>query len=150
MSDFVAPIALRHADSDSDVAACFPAMAQLRPHITDPAELVTRLRRQRAEGYHLLAGWRGDVVVAAAGYRFVESLIHGRFVYLDDLVTLESERSHGIGAQLIEAVANEGDKSGCARLVLDTGLANVLAHRFYYRQGLLAHALRFSRPLNQQ
>jgi hypothetical protein len=31
--------------------------------------------------------------------------------------------------------------------VLDTGLDNVFAHRFYYRQGLLARALRFSRDL---
>ena len=150
MSDFAAPIALRHAESDSDVAACFPAMAQLRPHIANATELVGRVGRQREEGYRLLAAWRGEVVVAAAGYRFVENLIHGRFVYLDDLVTLESERSHGIGAQLIEAVASEGDKSGCATLVLDTGLANVLAHRFYYRQGLMAQALRFSKPLNPQ
>ena len=49
--------------------------------------------------------------------------------------------------RLLEAVADEGRKLGCSRLVLDTGLDNVLAHRFYYRQGLLARALRFSHDL---
>jgi hypothetical protein len=30
---------------------------------------------------------------------------------------------------------------------IDTGLDNFLAHRFYFRQGLLAQALRFNIPL---
>ena len=137
---------LRHAEDDAEIAACFPVMRALRPHLADAAELVARVGRQRAAGYRLLAAWRGDTPVALAGYRFEENLVHGRFVYVDDLVTAEGERGHGLGARLLDAVAAEGRQQGCDRLVLDTALDNVLAHRFYYRQGLLARALRFSRP----
>ncbi len=42
---------------------------------------------------------------------------------------------------------DEGRSLGCKKLVLDTGLDNALAHRLYYRQGLLAQALRFNIPL---
>jgi GNAT superfamily N-acetyltransferase len=140
-------ITLRHAETDEEIAACFPVMAQLRPHLADAAELIARVGRQRAAGYRILAAWRGGVPVGLAGYRVAENLIHGRFLYLDDLVTVESERRHGVGARLLDAVAAEGRKSGCGRLVLDTALDNVLAHRFYYRQGLLARALRFSRDI---
>ena len=35
--------------------------------------------------------------------------------------------------------------AGCAHLVLDTALDKLLGHRFYYRQRMLAAALRFSR-----
>jgi len=140
-------VTLCHAESDADITACFPALSALRPHLADAAELLARVKRQNEAGYRLLVAWRGEEAVGVAGYRYQENLIHGRFIYLDDLVTLESERGQGIGAELIEAVAAEGRKSGCNRLVLDTALANVLAHRFYYRQGLLAQALRFSRPL---
>jgi hypothetical protein len=38
----------------------------------------------------------------------------------------------------------EGRALGCRKLVLDTALENTLAHRFYYRQGLLAMSLRFN------
>jgi ribosomal protein S18 acetylase RimI-like enzyme len=141
MTDFV----LRHADTDAEVAACFPVMVQLRPHLVDPDELVTRVARQRAAGYRILAAWRGDVPLGLAGYRIEENLIHGRFIYVDDLVSAEADRRSGIGARLLDAVAEEGRKLGCGRLVLDTALDNVLAHRFYYRQGLLVRALRFSR-----
>jgi ribosomal protein S18 acetylase RimI-like enzyme len=140
-------IILRPAESDADVAACFPVMVLLRPHLRDAAELVTRITSQRAEGYRLLAAWRDHEAIALAGYRITENLIHGRFIYVDDLVTAEDARRGRLGARLLDAVAAEGHRAGCVRLVLDTALDNVLAHRFYYRQGLLARALRFSREL---
>ena len=138
---------MRHAETGPEIAACFPVMALLRPHLANAEELVARVARQRTAAYRLLAAWRDDAPIALAGYRIEENLIHGRFLYVDDLVTAESARSGGIGARLLEAVAAEGRKLGCDRLVLDTALDNVLAHRFYYRQGLLARALRFSRPI---
>jgi GNAT superfamily N-acetyltransferase len=138
-------VTLRHAESKAEIAACFPVMAQLRPHLASVDELVARVSRQRDAGYRLLAAWVGAGPVGLAGYRYAENLVYGRFVYVDDLVTTATRRGDGIGAMLLDAIAEYGRASGCARLVLDTGLDNVLAHRFYYRQGLLARALRFSR-----
>lgn len=140
-------IILRHAEGEAEIAACFPVMAQLRPHLAGPEDLVARVARQREAGYRILAAWREGTPIGLAGHRIAENLIHGRFVYVDDLVTAEGERRHGIGARLLDAVAEEGRKLGCGRLVLDTALDNVLGHRFYYRQGLLARALRFSREI---
>jgi GNAT superfamily N-acetyltransferase len=140
-------VTLRHAESESEVAACFPVMVQLRPHLASVEEFVTRVARQRADGYRLLAAWRDGTPVALAGYRLQENLIHGRFLYVDDLVTAESERRGGLGAKLLDAVAEEARRSGCPWLVLDTAIDNVFAHRFYYRQGMLARALRFRREV---
>jgi ribosomal protein S18 acetylase RimI-like enzyme len=143
-------VELRHAETDQEIAACFPVMVLLRPHLCDAAELVARTGRQRRDGYRILAAWRGPEPVALAGYRITENLIHGRFIYVDDLVTAAEARRAGLGARLLDAVAAEGQDGGCRRLVLDTALDNVLAHRFYYRQGLLARALRFSREIAGQ
>ncbi len=140
-------IELRHAESDAEIAACFPVMVQLRPHLADAGELVARVRRQQQAGYRILAAWRGGAPVALAGYRFEENLVHGRFVYVDDLVTVDRERRSRLGARLLDEVGRIGREHGIRRLVLDTALDNVFAHRFYYRQGLLARALRFSREL---
>lgn len=140
-------VILRHAEGEAEILACFPAMRQLRPHLTSGAELLERVNRQRAQNYRILAAWRGDAAVALAGYRLQENLIYGPFLYVDDLVTLKGERRGRLGERLLEAVADEARGQGCVRLVLDTGLDNTLAHRFYYRQGLLAGALHFGRPL---
>lgn len=140
-------VTLRHAETDREVAACFPVIVLLRPHLASAEELVARVARQRSAGYRILAAWRNAGPIALAGYRVEENLVHGSFVYVDDLVTAEGERRGGVGARLLDAVAGEGRRAGCSRLVLDTGLDNVLAHRFYYRRGLLARALRFSREI---
>ena len=139
---------MRFADDEDNVAACYPLMRQLRPHLTSAAEFIERWRRQTSAGYRLLAIWRGEEPIVLAGFRVQDNLVHGFHLYVDDLVTLETARSSGYGQQMIARLAAEGRKLGCSKLVLDTPLTNVLGHRFYYRNGLLATALRFTMPLN--
>jgi len=129
---------------ETDIAACYPLMRVLRPQLTSEAEFIERWRRQSEQGYAIVALWRAQRPVALAGFRVQENLVHGRFLYVDDLVTTESERRHGHGARLLDHLKAEGRALGCRKLVLDTALENTLAHRFYYRQGLLAMSLRFN------
>lgn len=125
------------------VTACFPVMQELRPHLRDAAELVERWERQAKDGYHLVALWEENAVVALAGYRVQENLVHGRFFYVDDLVTAAAARSRGHGEKLMDFLKAEAARCGCQRLALDTPLDNYFGHRFYFRNGLLARALRF-------
>ncbi|WP_158816382.1 GNAT family N-acetyltransferase [Methylocapsa sp. S129] len=134
-------------DDEHAVAACYPLMRQLRPHLASEQEFIARWRRQVAAGYRLLAMWRETKPVALAGYRVQDNFVHGVHLYVDDLVTDETLRSGGYGHALIERLKAEGRALGCAKLVLDTPLTNTLGHRFYYREGLLAAALRFNMPL---
>ena len=122
-------------------------MRQLRPHLKSQEEFIARWRGQSADGYRLLALWGEGGPVALAGYRVTENLVHGKFLYVDDLISDQSARSRGHGAQLLDKLKEDGRALGCNKLVLDTGLDNFLAHRFYFRQGLLAQALRFNIPL---
>jgi GNAT superfamily N-acetyltransferase len=139
---------IRHAETDADIAACFPVMRMLRPHLTGPEELCARVRHQAQAGYRILAGWRGDEPVGLAGYRPQENLIRGPFCYVDDLVVREDQRRSGLGARLLKAVGEEALANGLPHLVLDTDLANSLGQRFYFRFGMLPVALRFAMRLN--
>ncbi|PLT17544.1 MULTISPECIES: GNAT family N-acetyltransferase [Ralstonia] len=134
---------IRPIEDETAVRACFAVMHQLRPHLADADELVARWRRQVEDGYRLIAVWRGGEPVALAGYRLQENLVYGPFLYVDDLVTDNRLRSSGLGNVLMDHLKAEAARMGCTRLVLDTPLSNVLGHRFYYRNGLLAGALRF-------
>jgi ribosomal protein S18 acetylase RimI-like enzyme len=134
---------LRYVD-ERQVGACYEVMRQLRPDLASAVGFEDRWRRQLDEGYRLLALWAGGRPRALAGFRVLESFVHGRFLYVDDLVTEEDERGRGHGEKLLARLEAEGRALGCRKLVLDTDLDNALAHRFYYRQGLLAMALRFS------
>lgn len=141
---------IRPIETDEALRACFPVMRELRPHLAGAPDFVERVARMRAERYALLAVWEGDAPVALAGYRFQENLIYGRFLYVDDLVVTEQSRGTRHGASLLQALERMARAAGCAKLVLDTGLANALAQRFYFRQGLLTGAMRFSKALGEQ
>ncbi|RZT29621.1 GNAT family N-acetyltransferase [Cupriavidus agavae] len=140
------PIAV--LETADQVAAAFPLMHQLRPHLADAAEFVARWRRQSADGYRLAGVWDEDRLVALAGYRIADNLIVGRHLYVDDLVTDAAARSGGYGQRLMDWLKAQTEAAGCTQLVLDTPLTNVLGHRFYYRNGLLARALRFYFPID--
>lgn len=138
----------RHAETDAEIAACFPVMRLLRPHLENPEELCARVRRQARGGYRILAAWSGEEAVGLAGYRPQENLVRGPFCYVDDLVVRDDQRRSGLGARLLRAVAEEAHALGLPHLALDTGLDNLLGQRFYFRFGMLPAALRFAMRLD--
>jgi GNAT superfamily N-acetyltransferase len=112
------------------IARCFRVMAQLRPHLAE-GTFVERVQRQQGQGYHLAYLETGGVVRAVAGYRYTESLSWGRFCYVDDLVTDESERSSGHGRALFDWLLARAREAGCEQFHLDSGVQRFDAHRFY-------------------
>lgn len=141
-------ITLAHLDTPDDWARAFGVMKELRPHLTDADTFRTQMRRQREEGYRLLAACDDDdTILGLAGYRTQTNTLYGRFVYLDDLVVTARLQRSGIGAQLLDKVREIARHSRCAHFVLDTGLHMALAQRFYYRNGLLARGMHFVEPL---
>lgn len=141
---------LRHLADPQAFEASFDLMRVLRPHITEPANYVAQLLRQTAQGYRLLAAWDAGRVVGLAGYRELENLLYGRFIYVDDLVVHPDLQRSGLGARLLDTVRVEAVQRGCTHFVLDTGLHMPLAQRFYFRQGLLAHGMHFTQSLQTE
>lgn len=123
----------REAHTDDEIRACFPVMAQLRPHLA-AEEFVSRVRRQMESGYRLAYVEEAGRAVAVAGFWLIENLAWGRFLYVDDLVTDEAERSRGHGERLFEWLVAEAKRNGCGELHLDSGVQRFAAHRFYLRQ----------------
>ena len=141
------PYPLQHLDNEKTLAASFDLMRVLRPHISSPAAYIAQLARQAEQGYRLLAAWDAERIVGLAGYRELENLLYGRFIYVDDLVVSPDLQRSGVGAQLLSAVRDEAVRRQCEHFVLDTGLHMPLAQRFYFRQGLLARGMHFTQRL---
>lgn len=138
---------IRVATADKDISACFPVMRELRPHLAE-SEFVDRVRRQEVTGYRLALIQVDQSVVAVAGFRLAENLAWGRFLYVDDLVTLPDHRSHGYGAQLLDWLRKHAAGQGCAELHLDSGTQRTEAHRFYEREGMSATSLHFAEKIS--
>lgn len=140
-------IILRHVHGEDELTACFPVVSQLRPELADAAEWIERASGMATEGYRILAAWEGNQVLALAGYRRMENLIHGSFLYVDDLVTSEGERGKGLGTALLRELACIGVDEYCRRLVFDIAATNTDPRHFYEREGLIREVIGFEKSL---
>lgn len=123
------------ATSDAEIAACYPVMQELRPHIIE-SDFVARIRQAEKSGYRLVCLQDGDTPLAVAGIRIMQNLAWGRFLYVDDLVTTDEQRSKGNGARMLSWLREYAVKEGCSELHLDSGMQRLDAHRFYEREGM--------------
>ena len=134
------------AESEWAIASCFPVMVELRPHLTSKT-FVARVLAQQAQGYQLAYLTEAEAPVAVAGFRISHNLAWGRFLYVDDLVTLAEQRSHGYGAALLAWLHSYAAKAGCEQLHLDSGMQRKEAHRFYEREGIEIVGYHFSQTI---
>lgn len=136
------------AQTDQEIADCYPVMAELRPHLRrgDFVPMVKKLTE--------IAGFRlvyltDNGIKAVAGYRVSEWLAGGKYLEIEDLVAKDSERSKGYGGELFDWLVEHARKSGCSHVRLVSRVSRVKAHRFYLRKGMTLEAHYFSMSLRQ-
>ena len=133
--------------SDEEILSTRAVMLQLRPHVP-PDDYLPTVRRMMASGFHLAAVVDEDgVILAVAGYRFLEMLYSGKMLYLDDLVTDSTARSGGHGRELLTWLQREAVVKGCKQLHLDSRVDRAAAHRFYFRERFAILGFHFARTL---
>ena len=140
---------IKLAKTDSEITACYPVMRELRSHISEES-FVSRVRDQEKSGYRLAYVQENNRPVAVAGFRIGENLAWGRFLYVDDLVTLSSYRSRGYGAALLSWIEDLAQTEGCAQVHLDSQMQRKDTHRFYEREGMEIVSFHFRMDLPQQ
>lgn len=136
-----------HANSEDEIAACFPAFKVLRPHLEE-SDFVSRVVRQQAQGYCLCYIRDSGIVVAAAGYRLLEFLAWGKILYIDDLITLPANRGNGFAGALMDFLVLRGRELDCQQLHLDSGYQRNEAHRLYLKKGMHLDCHHFAIHLN--
>lgn len=138
---------VREVTTDEEIAATYPVMRQLRPHLDESGYPATVIR-MRESGYRLASVIDEGRVRAVAGFRVQEFLAHGGFLYVDDLVTDEAARSGGYGKLLLDWLEGEARERGCGKLQLDSGVRRAEAHRFYFREGMSISSFHFAKVLD--
>jgi len=122
--------------SDDEIKACFPVIVQLRPSYTE-AEFLSQVKCQHENNYHLAYLKDNETVCSVAGYRYSENLAWGKFLYVDDLVTDNKQRSHGYGKVLLNWLIEQARNNHCKQMHLDSGVQRIDAHRFYQREAFI-------------
>lgn len=132
MSITIAPI----GHDPRSLAACYLVMRELRPHVSLENFMALVHEAAQRDGYKLVVALdQNENMVGVVGYRLMYDLVHGKHIYVDDLVTSEAHRSKGIGALLLTYAEKEAQQLGCSGLRLCTGIDNDRGKTFYARNG---------------
>lgn len=118
---------------------------QLRAQL--PQGYVDRMRQVFANGARMVLAVHREQVVGVALWRMIENTYEGRRLYVDDLVTDESQRSQGVGKRLLQHLEKYARDAGCDVLALDSGVQRAEAHKFYFREGMSVASFSFRKKL---
>jgi GNAT superfamily N-acetyltransferase len=143
------PLDIRVAFTEDEIAACFPVLHELRPHLLEH-EFVTRVQHQiKTHGYVLVYIASHNQIVAAAGYRVAEFLAWGRIFYVDDLISRSAFRKRGHGGMLLDWLLEKAKELSCDQFHLDSGVTRHDAHRLYLSRKLQISSHHFSKELGK-
>ncbi len=126
---------------------CFPILRELRTDLS--FQDFTRLYEEakRRDDYKLVGVYDTDRCVAVMGYRILFDFVHGKHLYIDDLVVTATQRSGGLGAKLLTFAEKEAQELGCQGLRLCTGIHAKDPQRFYERNQWNARAIAYKKRL---
>ena len=100
------------------------------------------------DGFQLVAAFDSESnITGVMGFRVLFDFVHGKHLYIDDLVTTEAMRGSGVGAQLLKEAERIAKGQGCVALRLCTGTANERGKKFYEREGWNLRSVAYKKKL---
>lgn len=131
--------------NDADILKCRGAIQALRPLLTD--DIYTEAVRQTlADNRQIIFIEDGNPDAAAvAVFETGYNLFRGKYIYIDDLSTLPTQRGKGYAGKLLDWIAEYAQKEGFNEIHLDSGVnaARTDAHRLYLNKRFQVASLHF-------
>jgi GNAT superfamily N-acetyltransferase len=137
----------KNFQDQNDLEQFFSVLKELRTDLAY-ADFLNLYQQANAQGYTLVGLEYDNKILAVMGYRIITDFVHGRHLYIDDLVCTEFHRSQGLGAQLLKHAEELAKKMECRGLRLCTGIENDRGKKFYDRHGWNLRAVAYKKKLN--
>jgi len=139
--------AIRELQTETELDQGYTLLHELRTELTRETFLAIYRAARAENGYRLELLEAGGRPVAVMGWRILHDIVHGRHLYIDDLVVTANARSQGWGARFLEHAENQARSLGCQGLRLCTGVQNTAAIKFYERQGWAPRAFALKKSI---
>lgn len=137
-----------NAKDQNDLKRFYPVMKELRKDLSIDDYLTICARAHEADGYEIVAIEDNSRVLAVMGFRVLHDFVHGKHLYIDDLVSTETHRSKGLGAKLLKYAEDQARELGCKGLRLCTGVENEKGKSFYERHDWKLRAVAYKKKLS--
>ncbi|MBL7715484.1 MAG: GNAT family N-acetyltransferase [Bdellovibrionales bacterium] len=138
---------IRETQSESDLRSAFSILKELRKDLNWDDFLSLYDKAKDADGYGLWLAFETEKPVGVMGMRILYDYVHGKHLYIDDLVTTEAARSKGIGSKMLKFAEGYCAETNCNLLRLSTGTENEGGKKFYAREGWTLRSVTFKKKL---
>ena len=138
----------RELTSDVDLEVGYRLLSELRTGLERGEFKRVYDAARAADGYQLWGAFVQDVCVGVMGLRTLHDYVHGKHLYIDDLVVTKERRSLGVGAQFLKHAEELAAKTSCRGLRLSTGIDNNGGRKFYEREGWILRSVTFKKKFS--
>lgn len=131
--------------TETDILKCRGAIQALRPLLTDDI-YTDAVRQTLADNRQIIFIEDGSPDAAAvAVFETGYNLFRGKYIYIDDLSTLPTQRGKGYAGMLLDWIAEYARNEGFNEIHLDSGVnaARTDAHRLYLNKRFQVSSLHF-------
>lgn len=141
---------IRELGTPPELDKGYSVLKQLRTELS-LADFLTLYKRSRVhDGYRLIGIFLEERCMGVMGVRVLYDFVHGKHLYVDDLVVIQNHRSRGYGAKLLKYAEEIVDKEKCVALRLCTGHENDKAKKFYEREGWSPRSVAYKKKLSDE
>lgn len=128
----------------TEIPSIFPLVHMHNPKITK-ATFTKRLKGMLPVGYHALAAFDGETMVAISGFWLRSRFWCGRQLDIDNFFVHPDYRGAKLGQKMLKWLEKRALAEKCDLIVLDAYADSFLAHRFYHREGFIATGTHFTK-----
>lgn len=125
----------------------YELLKELRPHLTFDAFRQTFNEAEKTSGYKMVGIEDESGLVALMGYRILHDFVHGKHVYIDDLVSRAASRSKGHGTILLKHAEEIAKENDCTNLRLCTGIENEAGKKLYQKNNWNLRAVVYKKKI---
>lgn len=126
-------------------ALAYELIKELRPKLSQNDFETLSQEAKNRDDYKLVGLFEENVCLAIMGYRVLYDLVHGKHLYIDDLVVTAKRRSKGLGKLLLDFAEHQSQKLNCKTLRLCTSTENLDGIRFYQKNEWQQRAVVFKK-----
>lgn len=131
----------------SEILSIMPLMYKLGDSKVSEETLKERIQEMAQQNYECVGVYDKEKLIGICGLWFQTRHYAGRSMEIDHVIIDETNRSNGVGKQLMAFVSDYARQKSCRWIELNTYVDNFPSHKFYYNQGFVAKGYHFVREL---
>ncbi|MFB9057955.1 GNAT family N-acetyltransferase [Mariniflexile ostreae] len=118
-----------------DINIIIPLVQKLGREPISEAVLKIRFAEMVKQNYECAGIYEGERLIGVSGLWFCTRHYSGRSMELDHVYIEDGYRKKGLGQQFFKWLQNYAKEKNCEVAELNTYVANIQSHKFYYKEG---------------